>query len=222
MADERTANKPRHRTQPIADTITRVKGYPRKLTLYKCDASRYWQVRYYADGKVMRRSTKTESKREAIEYAKRYYDEINLKRAMGAALVTRTAFSQCAEQLLEAMRAKLARGQLTKDTVDIADYRLRCSVIPYFQNTDINDIHYEHLEGYLSHLSSQQPPLSVTTIGAYMRLVKRILGDAYKRRGSDPVFRTVDSVTFTHGRSYAYGSKTIHRSLQSRGGSPGH
>mgnify|MGYP003564681883 CR=1 FL=1 len=85
MTDEQTAtNKTRHRTQPIADTITYVKNYPRKLTLYKCDASRYWQVRYYADGRVMRRSTKTESKRDAIEYAKKYYDEINLKRATGA------------------------------------------------------------------------------------------------------------------------------------------
>ena len=75
MTDEQTAaNKTRHRTQPIAESITYVKNYPRKLTLYKCDASRYWQVRYYADGKVMRRSTKTESKREAIEYAKKYYD----------------------------------------------------------------------------------------------------------------------------------------------------
>ena len=87
MTAKRTTNKPRHRSQPIADTITHVKGYPRKLTLHKCDASRYWQVRYYADGKVMRRSTKTESKREAIEYAKKYYDEINLKRAAGVAVV---------------------------------------------------------------------------------------------------------------------------------------
>jgi hypothetical protein len=130
----------------------------------------------------MRRSTKTESKREAIEYAKKYYDEINLKRAAGVAVVARTAFAQCAEHVLESQRGKLARGQLTKDTVDIVTYRLRRSVIPYFGNTDINDIHYEHLEQYLTHLSSQQPPLSISTIGAYMRLVKRVLSDAYKRR----------------------------------------
>lgn len=182
MADKQTTTQTRHRTQPIADTITYVKNYPRKLTLYMCDASRYWQVRYYADGKVMRRSTKTESKREAIEYAKKYYDEINLKRAAGVAVVARTAFAQCAEHVLESQRGKLARGQLTKDTVDIVTYRLRRSVIPYFGNTDINDIHYEHLEQYLTHLSSQQPPLSISTIGAYMRLVKRVLSDAYKRR----------------------------------------
>jgi hypothetical protein len=130
----------------------------------------------------MRRSTKTESKREAIEYAKKYYDEINLKRAAGVAVMSRTAFAQCAEHVLESQRGKLARGQLTKDTVDIVTYRLRRSVMPYFGNTDINDIHYEHLEQYLTHLSSQQPPLSISTIGAYMRLVKRVLSDAYKRR----------------------------------------
>jgi len=182
MSKKRTAKKAPHRTQPLAETITHVKGYPRKLTLYKCEASRYWQVRYYADGKVLRRSTRKESKREAIEYAKRFYDEINLKRASGVALVSRTAFSQCAEHVLEAMRGKLARGQLTKDTVDIAEYRLRRSALPFFGNTDINDIHYEHLEQYLSHLSAQQPALSISTIGAYMRLVKRVFSDAYKRR----------------------------------------
>lgn len=182
MPNKSTASKTPHRTQPIAETITHIKGYPRKLTLYQCEASRYWQVRYYADGKVLRRSTRRESKREAIEYAKRFYDEINLKRAMGAALVTRTAFSQCAEHVLDGMRAKLARGQLTKDTVDIAEYRLRRSVLPYFGSIDINDIHYDRLEAYLIHLSSQSPSLSITTIGAYMRLVKRIFSDAYKRR----------------------------------------
>lgn len=75
----------RHRTQPIAETLTYIKNYPLNLTLYKCGASRYWQLRYYADGRVMRRSTKTESKRQAIEYAKKYYDEIDLKRAAGVA-----------------------------------------------------------------------------------------------------------------------------------------
>ena len=182
MPNKNTAKKVPHRTQPIAETITRVNGYPNKLTLYQCEASRYWQVRYYADGKVLRRSTRKETKREAIEYAKQFYDEINLKRAMGAALVSRTAFSQCAEHVLQGMRSKLARGQLTKDTVEIAQYRLRRSVLPHFGNSDINEIHYEQLEAYLSQLSSQTPPLSITTIGAYMRLVKRILSDAYKRR----------------------------------------
>ena len=70
----------KHRTNPNPDTICSVKGYPRKLTLYKCDASPYWYVRYY-DKKIIRRSTRTTNKREAEAFAKRFYEEILLRQS---------------------------------------------------------------------------------------------------------------------------------------------
>ena len=69
----------RHRSVPIQDTITRIPGYPRKLVIFKIPASSYWWVRYYAESHIFKRTTKTEIKRDALEAAKRFYDDITIR-----------------------------------------------------------------------------------------------------------------------------------------------
>ena len=188
-----SAPKSKHRTTPIKSSLTYVAGYPKKLTLYQNEASRFWQVRYYIDGKIRRDSTETESKRDAIAFAKKFYDEIHLKRAQGAVLTSTTSFRKCAEAMMNAMNAKVARKALTKMTYDNHSYRLNKSVLPYFGSKDVNDITYGDLEGYLNELSLQTPALTNSTINSYMKLVKQVLTHAAKSRLLDhmPVFPTV-------------------------------
>jgi hypothetical protein len=175
------ALKSKHRTTPIADSIASVPGYPRKLTIYKLEASSYWWVRYYADGKVVKRSTKSEDKNQAYKFAKLFYDELNLRRAQGLSLTSKSRFDICATAMLAAMKAQLARGEITKPTYEITDYRLKKSVLPIFGQRDVADINYELLEQYLSELSHQLPKLSPSTISSYMKLARKVLIYAYKR-----------------------------------------
>ena len=59
------------RTVPIAETMSSIgRGFPDKLVIFKIHASSFWWVRYYANGKVLRKTTKKEGKREAIAFAK--------------------------------------------------------------------------------------------------------------------------------------------------------
>jgi len=67
----------KHRSTPIKASITQVPNYPKKLTLFQIEASPYWYVRYYKDGKILKRSTKTSDKREAIAFAKDFWQEIH-------------------------------------------------------------------------------------------------------------------------------------------------
>ena len=69
----------RHRSVPLQETITRIPGYPRKLVIFKIPASSYWWVRYYAESRILKRTTKTEVKRDAMEAAKRFYDDVNFR-----------------------------------------------------------------------------------------------------------------------------------------------
>ena len=69
----------RHRTVPLQETLTRIPGYPTKLVIFKIPASSYWWVRYYANQRIFKRTTKTEVKRDALEAAKRFYDDINIR-----------------------------------------------------------------------------------------------------------------------------------------------
>ena len=117
--------KKKHKTVPIADSKSYIRVYPRKLTLYKSNASPYFWVRYYADGKIIKRSTKTESKRETIVFAKAFYDEINLRRSQGYSLVQSSSFRSIATAMLKSMEAQVACDELTHQTYTISEYRLK-------------------------------------------------------------------------------------------------
>ncbi len=186
MSDDITAQtaalKKQHRTVPIAGTLTSVPGYPKKLTIYKLEASSYWWVRYYTDGKIVRRSTKTENKNEAYKFAKAFYDELNLRRTQGLAITRQSRFDVCVNAMLTAQKAQVARGEVTNLTYSIAQGRLNKSILPFFGERDVADVNYELLENYLGELSHQTPKLSLSTISGYMKLVRKVLNYAYKRQ----------------------------------------
>ena len=120
----------RHRTVPLRDTINYVPGYPRKLVIFKIPASSYWWVRYYAVEKIYKRTTKTDIKRDALEAAKRFYDDINHRLKNGAEPLmpwTNPAevmtFARMTTLLMESESAKFQRGQLTEISLDNMQYR---------------------------------------------------------------------------------------------------
>jgi hypothetical protein len=189
------AGQNRHRTTPLPGTLTPVPGYPKKLAVYRLEASCYWWVRYYANKQILRRSTKTDNKAEAFKVAKAFYDEINRKTADKESLGRQSRFDVCAQSMLKTMDAEVARRELTKDTYDIVSYRLQKSILPFFGKMDITDIHYEHLEQYLndlSHLAGAEK-ISLSTIDGYMKIVRKVFTYAYKRRHlhSMPIFPAV-------------------------------
>ena len=138
----------RHRTVPIKDTITRIPGYPRKLVIFKLPASSYWWVRYYAESHIFKRTTKTEIKRDALEAAKRFYDDINSRIRGGnfeglpatvnvAEVMT---FAKVTKMLMESEAAKLQRTQLSKITFDNMQMRYDKHILPFFAQTDVRSI----------------------------------------------------------------------------------
>jgi hypothetical protein len=64
------------RTTPYQ--IQSVPRYPEALQIYRIPASSFWQVRYFVDGKYIRRSTGTEDKAKAITFAKQLFDNVRL------------------------------------------------------------------------------------------------------------------------------------------------
>jgi len=172
----------RHRTVPLQETLTRIPGYPSKLVIFKIPASSYWWVRYYANQRIFKRTTKTEVKRDALEAAKRFYDDINLRLHNGsidapldynpAQVMT---FAGAARLLIESEEGKYKRGQLTKISFENMQLRLNKHVLPFFGQVDVNMINYKMLDSFLQHLSGAGNGLSVSTISAYMGLVRKVL-----------------------------------------------
>lgn len=167
----------RHRTSAL--NLTQVPNYPKKLVIYQLAASPFWWARYYADGKILRRSTRETDKRRAIEFAKDFYDEINFKRRQGLVLNSSADFEMCAEALLEQQDAKVQRGEMSAMMQQNDRYRLQKEVLPYFRSHDLKSIDYFVIEKFINKLSADK--LTAPTISNYLGLVRKTLGYAQRR-----------------------------------------
>lgn len=175
------AAKPKHRSTPIAASLTSVPNYPKKLVIYQLEASPFWWVRYYTDGKILRRTTKATDKKHAIAAAKAFYDEINYKKHAGLALSAskNATFEHCAHAAMEMQLARVTRGELTKMVHDNDEWRMKKHVLPFFIKYDIAKIDYFALELFLRKVSEDK--ISKATANAYMGIVKKVLQYALKR-----------------------------------------
>ncbi len=167
----------RHRTSAI--NLTHVPNYPKKLVIYQLAASPFWWVRYYADGKILRRSTKETDKRQAIAFAKDFYDEVNFKQRQGLVLNSRADFELCADALLEQQDAKVQRGEMSAMMQQNDRYRLQKEVLPFFSSYDLKSIDYFAIEKFINKLSADK--LTAPTISNYLGLVRKTLGYAQRR-----------------------------------------
>ena len=101
-----------HRTTPLKETLTQLgNGYPNKLVIFQIAASPYWWCRYYSQGKILKKSTKTTDKREAKEIAKRFYEDILLKERQSKSLDSDSSFERIAEELLKEQQLLIFRGE---------------------------------------------------------------------------------------------------------------
>jgi hypothetical protein len=144
----------KHRTS--AANLTHVPNYPKKLVIYQLAASPFWWVRYYADGKILRRSTKETDKRRALAFAKDFYDEVNYKQRQGLVLNSRADFEMCAEAVLDQQEAKVQRGEMSAMMQQNDRYRLQKEVLPYFRNYDLKSIDYFVIEKFINKLSADK------------------------------------------------------------------
>ena len=127
---EPTSVKLRHRTADIERAY--IEGYPTRLWIYCLQASRFWQVRYYMAGRTLKQSTRQTGRREAQEFARQFYQTVNRNQELGLLETSATNFRVVALTVMAAERAKLDRGEITRTTYDIFDYRFAKSLLPFF------------------------------------------------------------------------------------------
>lgn len=181
LVGDAEGGQPRHKTEPIPGTLTEVHGYPKKLKIYRLDGSPYWWVRTFHNGKVYRRTTKTEVKRDAMSVARAFFDEIVSGRyTKQQPKEERITFAKVAEAYLKSQEAKVARKKLTEMTFKNTEYRLKKTILPALGARDITAIHFDDLQELLDELSHDD--LSGSTIGSYMKIARSVFNHAYQQR----------------------------------------
>jgi Phage integrase SAM-like domain len=163
---------------PIKSTIEAIKGYPNKLVIFKIPASPYFWVRYY-DGKPIKRSTKTESKREAIKFAKDFYENLLVNNKLGISNNSRkSSFEICAEQIINEDLNKVKRKELAETYVNSQVNIINKHVMMFFKNYEIGDIDYALLDKFKTYLYEKN--LSAGTIKINFVCLKKIFGYAQR------------------------------------------
>jgi Phage integrase SAM-like domain len=169
----------KHRTNPLAETKFSVPNYPTKLTIFKIAASRFFWVRYYDGGRIFKKSTKTDDKRKAIEFAKHFYDDINFKKHQGLIKGKEDGFEVCAQAVIEQQKYKVIAKEMSAEMAKADEYRLNKEVLPFFRSTSVKDIDYFTLEKFKNKLTKDG--LVASTISNYMNLVGKILKYANRK-----------------------------------------
>ena len=71
--------------------------------------------------------------------------------------------------------AQVKRGEITPVTHSNAQYRLRKLVLPFFAQHEVSAIDYALLQQFLAHMGECKPALGLTTMAAYLKLVRKVL-----------------------------------------------
>jgi len=172
-----TATPNAHRTTPDPATITQIKGYPSKLIIYHCPASSYWQIRYFSGGTYHKKSSRTSVKKEAIEAAKQFYDDINFKQRVSPKN-KHELFEVQAVEWFKLEQARCTRGQITQPFFNTLVKRFNKHVSPYFSGKLVGDITFVQLELFLAVLA--QEGLKADTQKGYLNIVFSVLKHAYE------------------------------------------
>lgn len=187
----------RHRTMPIAGSLHKVSGYG-TLTIYKMDASPFWYVRYYEDGKIIRRSLKVADKKDAIAAAKKVFVDIKHHKMNKLPFTKSSGFEVCARGLLNENAARVARGELSKQKLQLDTARLEADLMPHFGKYEIADINYAIISDYLNKLSTPKRPLSINSLKIHLSHIKTILRYAQRvgvlnAMPAFPTLKTIDT-----------------------------
>ena len=177
------------RTAPY--DIEQIPGYPKALQIYRIDASRFWQVRFFVDRKYIRKSTKSESKRDAMDFAKHLYDSVRINQRLDIHVHTDT-FHACAQRLLKSQDALINRGE-RGERINIEDRKkLDKDILPFFATMGVGTITTAKLEDYINELTSKRK-LSPSTLSKHLVVIRKVLNEARKQGfiNALPLFPTI-------------------------------
>jgi integrase len=135
-------------------------------------------VRYFTQGKIIKKTTKTTDLRVAKEFAKNFYTDILLREKNLLPVSQSPIFRKCAEALLAEQETRIRRGELNSK-LNINDKSLlKAHIYPFFENIDVRSITYKHLNEFLGKLADAD--LAPASQQKHLALISKILKHAHR------------------------------------------
>lgn len=186
--DESFASR-RARSLPVLSSMAAMRGYPSKLKIYRIRGSRFWQVRCFMEGKMHVRSTRVPEKQQAVEVAKKFYEELllrfrkagehevaRLEQAQPREVPAKFLFRSVAERALDGERGRMMRGELALQSFKALRNRLQKQINPLLGSSDIRSLTYDDLQRFINGLAERKA--SSITITQYLQSVRLVFKHA--------------------------------------------
>jgi len=156
----------------IRRTMETVPGYPEKLKFFRVECSRYFWARVYINGAYKVRSLKTEFRKEAINLAKKFYEDalVNDRTGLSKAPRSRT-FSNIGHTFIETLNG-IGKTRLYRDDLN----RFKKELVPHFGEKDVGLITNADVGELIKKL--QYKGLAPATINHYIIVLRKILNYA--------------------------------------------
>ncbi len=168
-----------------------VPGMPNALRIYRIQASPFWQVRLFVDGRLKRKTTGCDDRRDAIAFAKNFYDSVRLAQRLDGTAHPET-FHACAKHLAARQNALVARGERDERITKEDDKKLNKDILPFFATKGVASITAADIQDYVDQLSPSRA-LSPSTLSKHIVVIRKVLKEAQRRDllKSLPLFPTI-------------------------------
>lgn len=186
------AEKKPSRTNPIPETVCNVTGYPQKLKVFKVECSKYWQARVYVDGGYRFGSLKTESKKEALRNAIKFYESVLANPKTSSKEIKSRAFAAVGSGFIESQKIPTKLRRYHDDR-----QRFTKELLPYFAEQDLAEISNADIASFAQKM--QEKGMTPGTTNHYLIVLRKILKYAADNRliSSIPNFPKIKGLNST-------------------------
>lgn len=177
------SDPPKNRLTPIHASIEQIRGYPSTLVIYKLAASRFYWVRFYFAGRYRIKTTKTENKSEAKQFAQQFYKNTLLDSSVTTPTNKTSAFSVIGNLYFKSTEKN------TTPTTYKSDYnRYQQHIVVFFKQQEVDTITNAQLNQFVEHL--KKTDIKPATIKHHIVVLRKILkfAIANEQMKSLPVF----------------------------------
>ena len=163
---------PKHKSNPILETLSTVNGYPDRLKIYRVTGSPYWWCRATFGERRITRTTKETERPKAVKFAKQFFEDL-LKNHGSVSLTTSKSFERCANALLEEHRQKARSEERNPRFADDLRKQLDHRIKPFFKSYAIKDINYAAINAFVD--SMRKDECSSSTIQRNLVSIRQVL-----------------------------------------------
>lgn len=164
-------------SNPLRDTLQTVPGMPSKLKIFRVDASPYWWVRLFLNGRYRIRTLKTKSLTEARNRAKKFFTDENIQdsKDFGVHLAVRSistrdpkSFAYVGYEFIESLNIPSQKRRYLDNK-----QRFEKELLPFFSKKRIDEVSSADIGVLIRTLLASGR--SASTVVQYVGVLRRVL-----------------------------------------------